>query len=271
MDYNTYAPHNNLADFVKCYWTLEAPKETKPSKQKIVPDGCMEMIFHYGDLFKQYVKDEAFVVQPRCFVFGQITNSLAIEPTGTTGIFAVRFLPDGFIPFATLPLSVMENRAVPLQELFGTDGEQLAQNMLNASSHSERITIIETFLMQQIVAPAAIDRVTKLSVEVIMQLNGQLSVQELSNQIQINRRQLERKFASVIGLSPKQLAKIIRLQAALKMLAGKQFTSLTSLAQEGSYYDQAHFIKDFKEFTGLSPKQFYADDLKMSTLFTGTE
>lgn len=271
MDYNTYAPRTHLADFVKCYWTLEAPKETKPTKQKIVPDGCMEMIFHNGDLFKQYLTAEKFIIQPRCFVFGQITNSLAIEPMGTTGIFAVRFFPNGFIPFASIPISAMENRAVPLQELFGLDGEQLAQNMLKASTHSEKIEIIETFLMQQIVVPAAIDRVAKQSVEVIMQLKGQLSVSELTNQIQINRRQLERKFASVIGLSPKQLAKIIRLQTTLKMLANKEFTSLTSLAHEGSYYDQAHFIKDFKEFTGLSPKQFYADDLKMSALFTGIE
>ncbi|MES2728329.1 MAG: helix-turn-helix transcriptional regulator [Bacteroidota bacterium] len=271
MDYNTHAPHNDLADFVKCYWTLEAPKETKPTKQKIVPDGCMEMIFNDGDLFKQYITDETFVVQPRCFVFGQITTSLAIEPTGVTGIFAVRFLPDGFMPFATLPISAMENRAVPLHELFGDSGTQLEQNILKAVTHTDRIAIIESFLLQQLITPAAIDRVAKLSVEVIMQLNGRLSVEELSNHIQINRRQLERKFASVIGLSPKQLAKIIRLQAALKILANKQFTSLTSLAHESSYYDQAHFIKDFKEFTGLSPKQFYADDLKMSALFTGAE
>lgn len=271
MEYNTYTSGKDLADFVKCYWTLEAPAEAKPTKQRIVPDGCMEMIFHYGDLFKQYTTEDTYIIQPKCFVFGQITTPLTVEPTGATGIFAVRFLPDGFIPFATLPVSAMENRAVSLQELFGHEGENLTVNVLKAASHNDRIKIAETFLKQQLTTPDAVDRVTKLSVEVMMQLNGRLTVDELSNHVQINRRQLERKFASVIGLSPKQLAKVIRLQAALKMLAGKQFTSLTALAHEGNYYDQAHFIKDFKEFTGLSPKQFYADDLKMSALFTGSE
>ncbi|MBJ7428847.1 MAG: AraC family transcriptional regulator, partial [Bacteroidia bacterium] len=117
----------------------------------------------------------------------------------------------------------------------------------------------------------SIDRGAKSSVEIIMHLHGQLSINELTEDLKINRRQLERKFSSVIGLSPKQLSKIIRIQSTLKMLANKQFTSLTAIAYEGSYYDQAHFIKDFKEFTGVSPKMFYANNLKLSALFVGTE
>jgi len=57
----------------------------------------------------------------------------------------------------------------------------------------------------------------------------------------------------------------------LKMLEQKKFTNLTSLAYENGYYDQAHFIKDFKEFTGISPKSFFSDNLKLSALFTATE
>ena len=67
----------------------------------------------------------------------------------------------------------------------------------------------------------------------------------------------------------KQLTKIIRLQAALKMMQQKQFATLTALAYESGYYDQAHFIKDFKEFAGTSPKEFYKDNLKLSALFIG--
>ena len=271
MNYKTYAPNTDLSPFIKCYWTLEAPEEIKPEKQRIVPDGCMEMIFHYGDLYRQYLEGEKYIVQPKCFVFGQISNALEIEPTGRTGIFAVRFYPEGFSPFATIPVNEMENRAVPLQELFGDDGLHIEKAIMNASDTGSRINIVETFLLNKLNTPEAIDRVVKSSVEIILQLNGQLPIDELSEQLKINRRQLERKFTSIIGLSPKQLSKIIKLQATLKMLSKKQFKSLTSVAYEGGYYDQAHFIKDFKEFTGMSPKKFYADNLLMSSLFLSAE
>ena len=72
------------------------------------------------------------------------------------------------------------------------------------------------------------------------------------------RRTLERKFAKQVGTSPKQLCRAIRLQKTLKtMLDGNK--SLTDVGYESEYYDQAHFIKDFKDFTGVSPKQFYTD------------
>ena len=62
-----------------------------------------------------------------------------------------------------------------------------------------------------------------------------------------------------IGISPKQLGKVIRLQTALKMLLNHKTETLTQIAYENEYYDQAHFIKDFKEFTGTNPKEFLED------------
>ena len=267
MDYKTYTPSSDLSSFIKCYWSLDGAPEAEPVKQRIIPDGCMEMIFHYGDLYKQYFSNGSSIIQPKCFVFGQITTLLEIEPTGVTGIFAVRFKPNGLTPLISMPLSEMENRAVSLSELFGENGTDLEKKVLKAKHNVDRIKIIESFLLGRLMTTEAVDRIAKESVEIITQLKGQLTVDELTEQIKINRRQLERKFSSAIGLSPKQLSKIIRLQATLKMLANNQFTSLTSLAHEGDYYDQAHFIKDFKEFTCISPKKFFAGNLKMSTLF----
>jgi AraC-like DNA-binding protein len=188
-----------------------------------------------------------------------------------TGIFAVRFLPEGFSAFATMAISNMDNRAVPIEELFGAEGVSLEKEILNALNTEDKINAIETFLLDRLITPESIDSIVKSSVETIMQLNGQLSVEELSQSMNVHRRQLERKFSSVIGLSPKQLSKIIRLQSVLKMLAKNQTTSLTEAAYKGNYHDQAHFIKDFKEFTGISPKNFFANNLKMSALFSSSE
>ena len=271
MNYQTFEPNQDLTPLVKCYWTLESPKEETPEKQTIVPDGCIEMIFHYGDFYRQYTESGNSIVQPKCFVIGQLTRPLEIEPTGETGIFSVRFHPNGFWPFATIPIKELENTAVSLERLFGKDGRKIEHKILTASSALERIKLIETFLFSRLTASETVDRIVKATVETILTANGQLSVDELSKQTNVNRRQLERKFSSAIGLSPKQLSKTIRLQATLKMLLNKRFTSLTALAYECDFYDQAHFIKDFKELTGLTPKEFYGNHLKMSSLFYRTD
>lgn len=267
MNYQTFEPTQDLAPFVKCYWTLESPKAAAPEKQTIVPDGCMELIFHVGDLYRQYTEDGNSFVQPKCFVIGQLTRPLTIEPTGATDIFSVRFHPNGFLPFATMPIKEMENTAVPLKQLFGREGMDIQQAVLTAPSTAERIKAVEAFFVNRLMNTETIDRIVKATVETILTAKGQLSVDKLSKQTNTNRRQLERKFSSAIGLSPKQLSKTIRLQATLKMLLNKQFTSLTALAYENDYYDQAHFIKDFKELTGITPKEFFGDNLKMTSFF----
>lgn len=268
MDYQTFQPHAELASLIKCYWTLESPKEDIPQPQTIVPDGCMEMIFHYGDLYRQYIDGEA-VVQPRNCVFGQLTKPLKIEPTGITGIFSVRFHHEGFLPFTTIPIKEMDDQAVPLEKLFGTAGTELGEKVFQSKTIREKINTVENFLRERL-NTEAIDRIVQSTVDILLQVNGQISVNELSRQTNINRRQLERKFSSAIGMSPKQLSKTIRLQSTLKHLLSKEYINLTALAHDAEYYDQAHFIKDFKEFTGLTPKEFYGDNLQMSSLFYGT-
>jgi len=271
MNYQTFEPDQDLAAFIKCYWTLESAKEETPGKQTIVPDGCMEMIFHYGDLYKQYLDNGKSITQPRCFVIGQLTRPLEIQSTGETGIFSIRFHPEGFFLFTTFPIKEMENTAVSLEKLFGNDGLEIEQQIINANSTSERIKLIEKFLLDRLSDIETIDRIIKSTVEIIMTANGKLPVDELSRLTKVNRRQLLRKFSSAIGLSPKQLSRTIRLQAALKMLLNDQFSNLSELAYENEYYDQAHFIKEFKEFTGSTPKEFYGIHLKMSSLFYGTD
>lgn len=262
-----FEPNNDLATFVKCYWTLESPKEKTPARNTIVPDGCVKLIFHYGDLYKHYTDNGNCITLPKCFLIGQLTKPYEVEPIGETGTFFVCFRPNGFLPFTTIPIKEMENIAVPLEKLFGRDGEKIAQNILNASSTSERIKLIETFLLNRLTDTKNIDQIVESTVETILTANGQFSVVELSKQANTNRRQLVRKFSSAIGLSPKQLSKTIRLQTVLKTLLAKNTTSLTDLAYENEYYDQAHFIKDFKEFTGLTPKEFYGGYLTMSLIF----
>jgi AraC-like DNA-binding protein len=267
MEAKIVEPKSELKDFVKCYWTLEGDKENTPLKNTIVPDGTMKLIFHYGDTYKHHPNNGMSIILPKCFLIGQLTKPYVVEPIGITGSFVVRFHPNGFLPFSTIPIKEMENTAVPLDKLFGENGKELEQNILNAKTTSERINLIENFLLERLKNKQIIDTVVKSTIDAILNANGQFSVTEHSKKSNVNRRHLARKFSTTIGLSPKQLSKTIRLQATLKKLLTEEVTSFTELAYENEYFDQAHFIKDFKEFTGITPKEFYGEDLKMSLIF----
>ncbi|OJJ22331.1 AraC family transcriptional regulator [marine bacterium AO1-C] len=267
MNYQIFEPNIGLADFVKSYWTLESPEEHTPKRNTIVPDGTMKMIFHYGDAYRHYPESGQSFLLPKCFLIGQLTRPYNVAPTGITGTFFVRFHPEGFLPFATFPIKNMENTAIPLEQLFGKEGRAIGYKVLSAGNTLERINLIESFLLKRLIATKTADEIVQSTVETIWTTNGQIPIQELSRQNNIHRRQLVRKFSSTIGLSPKQLSKTVRLQATLKTLLNKKIISLTDLAYENQYYDQAHFIKEFKAFTGLTPKEFYGDDLRMSLIF----
>lgn len=269
MNYNTFKPHPDLESLINCYWTLEVPSEDNPQKQRIIPDGTIEMAFILGDDIKRYTKGHEFILQPRTMVIGQTLEPFYIEPTGYVNTFAIRFYPYGFSNFVSKPIKDLVNKETPLKELFGEHSSMLLENrIVNAKNTRNRINIIEEFLLGELNDKSTIDKIVMSTIDALLLSNGNASIKNiLSNDIS-KRRQLERKFKKQIGISPKQLGKVIRLQTALKLLLNKESEKLTNIAYECEFYDQAHFIKDFKEFTGINPKDFLGNEnMTLSSLF----
>jgi AraC-like DNA-binding protein len=269
MNYQTFRPQSDLESFVKCYWTLEVPAKKDPQRQLIIPDGCIEMIFILGDDVKRYTSEDKFIIQPREMVLGQITEPFFIEPTGYVNSFAVRFYPHGFANFVPIPIKKLANKETPVESLFGEEpSKALRQKIIQATDTKKRIAIVETFLLEKLNDQTTIDNIVKTTIDTILLTKGSTSINTILRDDLSKRRQLERKFMKQIGISPKQLGKVIRLQTALKMLLNRRSENLTEIAYESEYYDQAHFIKDFKEFTGTTPKEFLGDDkMILSSLF----
>ena len=261
MNYQTYSPHADLESLVKCYWTLEVPWERNAQRQRIIPDGCIEMIFILGEDVKRYTTGNEFIIQPRAMVLGQITEPFFIEPTGYVNSFAIRFYPYGFANFIKTPIKKLANNETPLELLFGEhDSKALTQKIFQASDTAKRIQIVEGFLLNKLDDKAIIDSIVKSTIDTMLLTRGSTPINEVLKDDLSKRRQIERKFIKQIGISPKQLGKVIRMQTALKLLLNQELETFTSIAYESEYYDQAHFIKDFKEFTGTTPKDFLDDE-----------
>ncbi|WP_028283562.1 AraC family transcriptional regulator [Olleya marilimosa] len=269
MKYQTFQPNSDLESLISCYWTLEVPAESDAQRQRIIPDGTIEMAFILGDDIKRYTSENEFIIQPRAMVLGQTIEPFYIEPTGYVNTFAIRFYPYGFANFVNMPIKNLANKETPIEFLFGEKtANELEQKIIQAINSRERIEIIENFLLDKLNKKTTIDNIVKTTIDALLATNGSASISTILKGDLSKRRQLERKFLKQIGVSPKQLGKVIRLQTALKLLLNKESEKLTDIAYKTEYFDQAHFTKDFKEFTGINPKEFLSNEnMTLSTLF----
>ncbi|WP_026969177.1 AraC family transcriptional regulator [Algoriphagus terrigena] len=269
MNYQTYQPNAYLNSLVKCFWTLEVPAEYSSEKQRIIPDGCMELIFILGDDIKRYTSEDEFIIQPRAIVVGQITEPFTIQPVGYVHCFATRFYPYGLANFIPTTLKNLENKETPFADLLErTAANDLEQKIIHAADTQERIELIEAFLLNKLNEKTTIDAIVKSTVDALMATSGSVPINAILKEDPSKRRQLERNFLKQIGVSPKQLGKMIRLQTALKLMLNQKTETFTEIAYESEYYDQNHFIKDFREFTGITPREFLSDEqMRLSSIF----
>jgi len=268
MDYQTFKPHPDLAPLIKLFWTLKIPSDPHIKKQRVLPDGCVEMIFILGDDIQRCASEKEFIIQPRAFILGQISTPFYVKPTGHVDSFAVRFYPYAFSNFISIPIHKLANTETPLSELFEKKvASKLEADIKSAPSTQERIRIIETFFLNLSKEKRVVDGLVKSLTDAILSTGGSISIKSVLEDTPSKRRQLERMFLKEVGISPKQFSKVVRLQAALKLLLEKSSSSNTRIAYGANYYDQSHFIKDFKEFTGVSPTEFFDnDELSLSSV-----
>ncbi|MCK6264510.1 helix-turn-helix domain-containing protein [Vibrio sp. ZSDE26] len=269
MNYQTFQPHPDLESLISCYWTLDVPSAEDTQRQRIIPDGTIEMAFILGDDIKRYTSEDNFIIQPRSMVLGQTIDPFYIEPTGYVNTFSIRFYPYGFANFVALPLRTLANKETPIDTLFDEKtAKELEQGIIQAVDTKQRIEIIESFLLKKLSSQVMVNTIVSTTVDALLATKGSSSINEILKEDLSKRRQLERMFVKKIGVSPKQLGKLIRLQSALKMLLNEEGENLTNIAYEHDYYDQAHFIKDFKAFTGVAPKEFLGNEnMALSSIF----
>lgn len=269
MNYQTYKPNKDIESIVKFYWTLKVPFDPKNQKQKIIPDGCVEMTFNFGDKIRKYTSENDFILHPNTMVMGQRTKSFDIWPTGNVDTFAICFYPIGFANFVKMPLENLVDKETPISELFGQVAVyELEQQMIKAINTQQRIEIIEIFLLKILNETNTISNIVKSTVDALLKTNGTKPINVLLKDDISKRRQLERHFKKQIGISPKQLGKAIRLQTTLNLLLNNKSQTLTDIAYESDYFDQNHFIKDFKDLVGVTPKEFLgSENMALSFLF----
>jgi len=270
MRYESYAPGPALANYIKCYWSLQSDDMIAGARERIFPDGCVELVFHTADLFVKYKPEGGVEFQPRSFIHGQLTRFIEIGASGRTGIFSVRFKPAGLKPFIDFAADEIRGENIHIIDIWGAAGRELEERILLANNDGQRIILLENFLLSRLKKTKMNKyEIVNVCVNRIEEMDGTINIEALAADFFTGKRHLERKFMQSVGLSLKQLARITRFQHVLGLIERKEYGNLTSLAYKGGFYDQAHFIKDFKEFTGLNPREYFSTHLPLARYLIG--
>ena len=257
MKYSEYRPPELLAPFVECLWFASdsaAPAVGAPS-ERILPDGCLEWIFHLGAPYRRWMPDGRAVLQPRSFVVGELSRYLLLQPTGAVATMGVRFRPGGAYRFLPMPLSELTDAQVPAAEVWGAGGREIEDRVLAARGAERRRRLVEEFLACRLTAAAPRPRLES-AVADILRSGGRARVSGIADRLRWSTRQLEREFRAGVGLAPKELARIIRFQNLLRLAGEGALRDWAGLAFEGGYADQPHLVREFRGFAGVTPGAF---------------
>ncbi|HEX3934726.1 MAG TPA: helix-turn-helix domain-containing protein, partial [Puia sp.] len=180
-----------------------------------------------------------------------------IHYAGQSGNLLVRFTPGGAAAFFSEPLSEWADQTVPATFLKNySDISQLPDKLAACSSKEEKIARLEQVLMSRLINDQP-DPLILFAIQKIRSAGGLLPIRQLTRELYISQDAFEKRFRQTVGSSPKHFSAIIRFRNAIG--AHSSTNSLTETALAAGYYDQAHFIKAFRSFTGQPPGQFFRD------------
>lgn len=257
MQFREYKPTSALQKYVLCYYEIVC-EEGVVIEDKAFATGCVEVMMTLnGTPWQTKIKDN-FTVTSTIELWGQIIKPLDFRSTGSCEIFGIRFHPAAAAFLLREEIHRLNDGVFDLVAILGKSVEELHARLQEACSIRERIDITDTYLQKRLI----FDSKSLRRIDLIRQVMNDLTRKDLSENITdtarrygISSRYLQEIFLSCTGLTPKLYSQINRFQNSLVLL-GKGNKSLTAIAYDCGYFDQSHFIREFKSFTGYAPSGF---------------
>lgn len=269
MIYNEIRPGALLKEYVKCYYVYES--DTNVAFEDIVfPSGCIEIIFNLGTGKWQTSNNNIFVTTPSIELWGQIIQPLPVKSIGKNTMLGIRFFPHAASCFLNDTIGLFNNKVLDLSDVSGEAVNTLHAQLLETSTWNKRIEFVESFLSHRLLlSERKLGKVTMIT-DIMNEIRGNDffdNIENVASRYGITSRYLQKLFLQYTGLTPKLYSKINRFQNSLRLITKKE-VSLTSIAYDCGYFDQSHFIREFKSFTGFTPSAYALDKSPVTLAFT---
>lgn len=254
-------PAPQLSHLIECYWMIENTDPTG-EPQKVIPDGFTELVFHYSNQFQINI-DGTWHEQSKYLIAGQITRYFYLKDTGPAGMIAVKLKPAALTQLFAIAMEDITDKTIAIADLENPILCDLINQIIPFVDEHHGKQVFDQFFMKLL--PVKETPIT-VAINFIFETNGMATVADLAKMAKVNTRQLGRLFQKYIGLSPKYYSRIIRFNYIYELIRDKK-RSWTEIVYLSGYYDQSHFIRDFKAFTGEDPSAYAFEEKNMANFF----
>lgn len=239
LQHSRHAPSPVLATWVQHFWSVRWEVHGAPQQVQTLPHPNVHLVIERG----------------RSGIFGIASGRFTRTLVGRGGVFGVKFRPGGFHPFLGRSVATLANRSLPIASVF-SGAVDIETKVLAQEEPEGMVAVMSEFLAARLPLPDEnVERVAGI-VDSIVHDRSMTSVEQLALRESMNKRALQRLFGNYVGASPKWVINRYRLHEALELIANGRPPDWTTLALNLGYFDQAHFIRDFKTLVGHSPAQY---------------
>ena len=251
MTIHTY-PSHRLGRYIEAYRIYHFDEGVDVH---LLPKGVFEIVFQSKESFQHNTYySTGWEPRPRNFIGGLHNKAYHVKSDSRQGYcIAVEFKPNTAKYFIPEKLDYFQHTVVHINDIWGKAAEILSRKLDKEKSDLLKIKLIEDFLVKRFEksTPSKVDQAMQL----IVQSRGIVQVSQLANQALLSASQFRKRFKEEVGISPSQYTKIVRINTSLALLPDHSQT-LTDISYALGYFDQSHFIKDFKSVLGQSPKYY---------------
>jgi AraC-like DNA-binding protein len=268
MHYKQYHPSRELRPYIRSYFDVEVD----PGVEFRFPsDGCPGLIINLRAPFLLGTAEQDLKVFTGCRLFGYLRRQLVIKSLSVTKALAVKFRPGSLATFFAVPGIELADTSVSIENLWGALGKDLFNRIYDSRSVPEIIKLLNTYFLKHLSLHVSNDRRIVSSLDEILCRKGQVRITDLADWTNLSRRQFERLFIKTIGLSPKRMCRIARISGIIPQLKAGLKHNWADIALASGYSDQAHFIREWKYFTGSSPQSYLRAILPFESAIVGIQ
>ena len=254
-------PKPPLSTHVRLLWYYEGYAPASP-RERLLPTGTLEIVFELNGQPSRVFRDEndaTGATFPHSLVCGPQSRYFILDTATPQTVAGIHFAPGGAARFFDAPVSEMRDRHLPLDALWGrARASSIRDRILEASTAEAKLQVLEKALYCQAVRP--IGETRHKGVDYALRRFSEIpqidTLQRVTEQLALSPRRFIELFSEETGRTPKRFCRIMRFQAALEQANNGSPMNWSALAADCGYFDQPHFIHDFKAFSGLSPSQY---------------